>query len=102
MSIRPVDYTSLIPKSQEVSKIKQVENHRFKNQVEQGVIQQDRKIKQNIKKVRDTNKSESLTIDVNKRNEDEDGNKKRKREKEEGKEDNKVKEDLGGIIDIKI
>ena len=50
MSIRPVDYTSLIPKSQEVIKIKQVENGKFRNQVEQGVIQQDIQVKQNIKK----------------------------------------------------
>ena len=29
MSIRPVDYVSLIPKSQEVTKIKQVEDGRI-------------------------------------------------------------------------
>lgn len=100
MSIRPVDYTSLVPKSQEVTKIKQVENNKFRIQMEQGVIQQDKQVKQNIKKVRDTNKSESLIIDPNKRNKDEkDRDKKRQKKK---REEDKVKDDLGGIIDIKI
>ena len=100
MSIRPVDYTSLVPKSLEVTKIKQVENNKFRIQMEQEVIQQDKQVKQNIKKVRDTNKSESLIIDPNKRNKDEkDRDKKRQKKK---REEDKVKDDLGGIIDIKI
>jgi len=98
MSIRPVDYVSLIPKSQEVTKIKQVEDGKFRIQVEQGVIQQDKQVKQSIKKVRDTNKSESLIIDTNKRNKDE----KDKGKKKKNKKSKKDKEDLGGIIDIKI
>ena len=99
MSIRPVDYTSLVPKSLEVTKIKQVENNKFRIQMEQEVIQQDKQVKQNIKKVRDTNKSESLIIDPNKRNKDEkDKDNKRQKKREE----DKVKDNLGGIIDIKI
>lgn len=99
MSIRPVDYTSLVPKSQEVTKIKQVENNKFRIQMEQEVIQQDKQVKQNIKKVRDTNKSESLIIDPNKRNKDE---KDRDNKRQKKREEDKVKDNLGGIIDIKI
>ena len=99
MSIRPVDYTSLVPKSLEVTKIKQVENNKFRIQMEQEVIQQDKQVKQNIKKVRDTNKSESLIIDPNKRNKDE---KDRDNKRQKKREEDKVKDNLGGIIDIKI
>lgn len=98
MSIRPVDYVGLISKSQEVTKIKQVQNNKFKVQIEQGVIQQDKQIKKNIKKVRDTNKSENLIIDANKKNKDE----KRQHKKRQHKKKKENKDDLGGTIDIKI
>ena len=96
MSIRPVDYTSLIPKSQEVAKVRQLENNKFNNQIEIGFAQQQKQIKENQKKVRDTNKTENLTIDANKRNNKEKGKKKKKDKK------NKNEETLGGNIDIRI
>ena len=67
MSIRPVDYISLISKSQEVSKVRQVQNDQFRIQIEQGATQQHKRIKKNIKTVRDINKSENLNIDANKK-----------------------------------
>ena len=77
MTIRPVDYTSLIPKSHEVTKTRQVESEKYKNQIQIGFNQQQKQVKQNIKKVRNTNKTENLIIDKKKEN-------KNKREKEEG------------------
>ena len=47
MSIRPADY-GLISKSQEVTKIA-AQNNKFKVQIEQGVIQQDKQIKKILK-----------------------------------------------------
>ena len=64
MSIRPIDYINTISKSQEVSKVRQVENDRVKIQMEQGFVQQEKQIKHNIKKVRDTSKTENLRIDA--------------------------------------
>lgn len=81
MSIKPIDYTNLISKSQETAKIRQVENDRVKIQVEQGVVQQEKKIDQNFKRVRDTNKSENLVIDVDKRRQSRDSNDEKKHKK---------------------
>ncbi len=51
MSIRPVDYISLISKSQEVTKVKQVQKNQSRIQIEQGgAMQQHKRIKKNIKK----------------------------------------------------
>lgn len=95
MSIKPIDYTSLVPKSQEVTKIKQVENERYKNQIQIGFEQQQKLVKQNIKKVRNTNKTENLIIDKKKEN-------KKKKNKDKENKDKKRKETIGGNIDIKI
>lgn len=105
MSIRPVDYTSLIPKSQEISKTRQIENDKFNNQTEIAVVQQQKQIKKNLTKVRDMNKAENLTINTNKRNkkgkkneDNRDGKKKREKDKNNVKD----KETLGRNIDIRI
>ncbi len=98
MSIRPVDYTSLIPKSQEVTKIRQVENERYKNQIEIGFNQQQKQVKQNIKKVRNTNKTENLIIDKKK----EGKNKRKNKDKKKKDKDKKTEKTLGGNIDIRI
>ncbi|MCF6464709.1 hypothetical protein [Clostridium sp. Cult2] len=100
MSIRPVDYTNIISKSQEVAKIRQVENDRVKVHAEQGVVQHEKQIEQNIKRVRDTNKSENLSIDVDKRRQPRNSKDKKERKKKDDK--NKDNSKLGGNIDIKI
>ncbi|MCF6460517.1 hypothetical protein [Clostridium sp. Cult3] len=104
MSIRPVDYTSLVSKAQEVSKVKQIENDKPKVQAEQGLVQQERRIKQDISKVRDTNKTENSTIDTNKRNKNNKNQYKRKQDDgdEEKKKDNIDNDSIGGTIDIRI
>ncbi|HSH36710.1 hypothetical protein [Schnuerera sp.] len=102
MSIRPVDYTNLISKSQEISKIRQVENDKAKVHLEQGFAQHKKQIEKNIKKVRDTNKSENLIIDRDKKkgSENNKDGKKNKKEKKKGKRHDKS--DIGNNIDIKI
>ena len=102
MSIKPVDYTTLVSKSQEIAKIKQVENNRFEIQVEQGIQQQNKQIERNVKKVRDTNKSEKLIVDVNKKKKDRQNNDKKNQEDKEKKDQVKIKYNLGSNIDIKI
>lgn len=57
MSIRPIDHNVMIPKTQEVANIKQVENLKNRNIVESGFIQQEKLIKNNSKKVLNTEKS---------------------------------------------
>lgn len=102
MSIRPIDYTNLVSKSQEISKVRQIENNRLDTQVDQAVLSQEKQINRSFLKVRDTNKSEGLIIDVNKEN---------KRGREENKKDRKDKDkekpmkkkrNLGSKIDIRI
>lgn len=102
MSIRPIDYTNTITKSQEVAKIRQVENHRVKVQMEQGFVQQEMQIEKNIKRVRDTNKSENLIIDVDKRKQSDSSKDGKKGKKKRKNNKNKNRIELGGKIDIKI
>lgn len=106
MSIKPIDYTSLIPKAQEVSRLKQIENNKPNNQIQHGNIQLQKEIEHNINKVRNTNKTEDFSIDPNK--EDKDKGKKYYQEKEQEDTDKKEgqnkkeKSIIGSTIDIKI
>lgn len=102
MSIKPIDYTSLVPKSQEVAKVKQVENNKIKFQVEQGVLQQNKQIERNIQKVRNTNKSKNLTVDINKKNKNTHDSKNSKQREKKKKDSVCIKKDKGVTIDIKI
>lgn len=100
MSIKPVDYLATIPKSQEISKIKQVESEKNKSQVNQIVLQQEKQIKKHMQKVRDTNKSEGSIIDPNKKNSTKQKENRKKRKQKE--KENKVYSNLGSNIDIKV
>jgi hypothetical protein len=102
MSIRPVDYTSLIPKTQELSKTKQVELDSLKNQMDIQMTQQEKQINKNMKSVRDTNKTENLIIDTKKEREKQKKGRKKKKNENGDKEKEKTKEVLGGNIDIRI
>lgn len=100
MTVRPVDYTSLIPKTQELSRIKQNEHNSAKNQMNMQIIQQEKQREENLKTVTNTSKAENLTIDTNKeREKGKRDNKKRKKEKDKKEE---TKEVLGGNIDIRV
>lgn len=102
MSIRPIDYVNTISKSQEVSKARQVENDRVKVQMEQGFVQQDKQIKHNIKKVRNTSKTENLRIDAEKRRESKNSGDNSEQDRKNKKKKNKDRSRLGRNIDIKI
>ncbi|MBZ2173847.1 hypothetical protein K8M07_01090 [Schnuerera sp. xch1] len=102
MSIKPIDYTNLISKSLEIAKIKQSENNKISTQIEHGIIQQEKQINKNFKKVRDTNKGEQKIIDRNKKDKEKD---KRDNKKNGNKNKENVDEDvdkIGNTIDIKI
>lgn len=57
MSIRPLDHNVMIPKTQEVGNMKQIENTKNRNVVESGFIQQEKIVKKNKKRVLDTDKT---------------------------------------------
>ena len=100
MTIRPVDYTSLIPKTQELSKIKQNEHNSAKNQMNIQIMQQEKQREQNLKTVTNTHETENFTIDANKeRGKQKKDNKKNKKEKEKK---GGTKEVLGRNIDIRV
>ncbi len=105
MSIRPVDYSTMLPKTQEVSKAKQIEFDKTKIQLEQGHIQQEHKIERNKNRINNTNKSEFEKINIKKdRNKKEHGNddNERKNKGETNKKNNAKIEGLGDNIDIRI
>jgi uncharacterized protein (DUF885 family) len=102
MSIKPIDYKTFIQESQEISRIKQVENYKFRTQVNEGVIQQDKQVEKDTKRVRDTNKSENITVDIHKEKKDGQSKEKEKQREKKGNDQKKFKDDLGGTIDIKI
>lgn len=104
MSIKPVDYTSLVPKAQEVSRLKQIEYNRSDNQMELGNVQLEKEIENNINKVRDTNKTESFTIDPNKKNRDnsKDDYEEQDDLEKKDKKDKQEKMGVGSTIDIRI
>jgi len=51
MSVKPIDYINIISKSQDVSKIKHIENEKTNIYFDQGIAQQKKNIEANLKKV---------------------------------------------------
>lgn len=101
MSIKPIDYISLVSKSQELAKLKQEENNKLQMIVKEGFLEQNKAAKQDMKKVKDTNRSESSIINTNERKKKEEKREK-KRNKKNKKTEKKIKSDIGRKIDIKI
>jgi len=105
MYIKPVDYVHLIAKSQEVSKIRQPEVNKSIVQFDNTIRQQEKQVKENQKKVINTNKGENVIINENNENKGKnnkyyDRNKKgRNREKDELKDNSKC---IGCTLDIKV
>lgn len=102
MSIRPIDYNVMLPKTQDVSSAKHIEGIKNRNIVESGFIQQEKIIIKNKKKVMDTEKgTRSKNIGENKsKKEGSTQNKKRKGSKQSlNKEEHK---NIGANIDIRI
>lgn len=103
MSIRPLDYNVMVPKTQDVSSSKQVENLKNRNIVESEFIKQDKIIRQNKQKVMDTRRGTNNKI----RDEEKDKGKynhSKKREKKKESLNEKKSENLivGNSIDIRI
>ncbi|MBU5314255.1 hypothetical protein KQI38_19725 [Tissierella carlieri] len=103
MSIKPIDYNVMLPKTQEVSSTKYIENIKNKNIVESGFIQQEKIINKNKKKVMDTDKgNKSRIVDDNRSNKQ--GYSRKKDNKKSEKSTNKKinTKNIGNNIDIRI
>lgn len=104
MSIRPLDHNVMIPKTQEIGNMKQIENTKNRNNVESGFIQQEKIIEKNKKKVLDTEKTSYNKIKDEENSKNQPGSQEKKRDshnkflsEEEINDPNK-----GNKIDIRI
>lgn len=100
MAIRPIDYNSLLPKSQELSQLKHIENRKCETQTQQNFTYEQNKIKKDLNRVGNPNKSEMTNINIKdnkKKNNKDHSSKKRKNKKKDGK-----KSYIGHNIDVKI
>lgn len=102
MSIKPIDYINIISKSQEVSRIKHIENEKENIQFQQGIVEQKKHIERELKKVRKSNKSEYKIVDKYGDNKDNWSSKKDKRKSKKMKKEGEENTDIGVEIDIKI
>ena len=102
MSIRPIDYNVTLPKTQEVSASKHIENVKHRNIVESGFVEQNKQVEIKQSKIADSEKSSKKGI------RDEENSKRRNgynsRRKKNKNKDEKKKKDilLGDKIDIHI
>lgn len=99
MTIRPIDYTTLISKAQEVSKMKDMKNIRYKNQAEISITQQEKQVEKNTTTIQNIDETENLVIDTKKERERK-RHRKQKRKKD-GKKDRGAK-NIGQNIDVRI
>lgn len=65
MAVRPVDHTTLISKTQELSQLKQVETKKNEIQIQQNFNHEQNKIEKDLKRVCNLNKSEKSNIGIN-------------------------------------
>ena len=102
MAIKPVDYVNIVSKSQEIAKLRQVEHDKVRVQMEQGIIQQEKLRENKRKKVMDTNKSENLMVELDKRNQSGNYHSKKKDKKKDKRNKKEDKWQIGNKVDIKI
>ncbi|SDY84041.1 hypothetical protein SAMN05660462_01015 [Proteiniborus ethanoligenes] len=106
--MRPIDLNNLIPKTQEISKLQQLENNKHKNFMHNQSTTQNKKFENELKKVNTTSKTYKPKI-----NKDEKDNNKNKSFKEKDGQEEKEKEQnknsevvsdgiIGSKVDIKI
>lgn len=106
MSIRPVDFNSMLPKMQELSKVKQVESDRAKIQSQQLFVQQDIKTHRDLSRVNDIKKDQDVKLNIKDNKKENSGGRKNnskdnnKKKREEENKNNKL--NVGNNIDIKI
>lgn len=110
MNIKPIDLKALIPETQKLSKIRQIENEKTKNQSKMIFIEKDITTHKSFNKVNNTNKAEKNKIDNNDNNknnrymDNKKSNKNELNEKTDKKEENEEFKNniLGKNIDIRI
>lgn len=109
MSIKPIDYVNAISKAEDVAKINQNQNDKVNIHMQEGIIQQKKDTDKNLKKVRDTHKSENNII--NNKNEKknkgtnynkQDDNQKNIEDEDKYKFNKKNDDGIGNSIDIKV
>lgn len=91
MSIKPIDYNVMIPKTQELSSTKHIEHFKNQNIIDSGFIQQEKNINNNKKKVRDTEKSSNAQINENNKFK----NRKDPKKKKQSDSNDKLEEEIG-------
>lgn len=103
MSIKPLDFNVMIPKTQEVSTTKHAENMKNRNIMQSEFLQKEKRINIEKKKVTDTNKSNQSRIisrDDNKKQHS--SNNKNKSDKEKSEDSEKVSNSYKKSVDIRI
>lgn len=110
MCPRPIDMKMTIPKTQQLSRLKQNENNINRNMLQNKVVQENNRVAKRLKKVNDSEKTSHKKInkdDQNKNGKNHSGGKDNKKKKSTYEEEGKIKKEdsssfLGKNIDIKI
>lgn len=102
MSIKPIDYNVMLPKTQEVSSAKYIENVKNRKIVESGFVQQEKTINKNKKKVMNTEKSNKSRIYDNNSSKKQKSSQDNKRKKSEESSSEDISKNIGNKIDIRI
>ncbi len=108
MSAKPIDLQATIPKTQQLSRIRQIENNMHRNNMHNQVASENNHIKKKLNRVNNSEKTGYKKIDKERQNnkdkKQEQGSKKKiKKQNCEEKDNNKnPKIILGRSIDIKI
>lgn len=104
MSIRPLDHNVMIPKTQEVGNMKQIENSKNRNIIESGFVQQEKTVEKNKKKVLDTEKTAYNKIKDEEKSKNQSGfhGKKRNPNDNSSAEEELSDPNVGNNIDIRI
>lgn len=109
MSIKPIDHNVMLPRTQEISSNKHIENMKNRNIIESGFIQQDKNVNKNQKRVIDLDKSNNARIsdEEKHKNQENSNNKKKKKSNPMSKSTEQTKgkikyTNIGSNIDIRI
>lgn len=62
MSIKPLDYNTMVPKTYEISSFKQTENMKYRNITESGFLNQEKNIQKNRNRVQDLEENQKPKI----------------------------------------
>lgn len=104
MSIRPLDHNVMVPKTQEVSNMKQTENSKSRNIVESQFIQQEKTVERNSQKVLSAEETVYNKIKDEERSKEQgkSNNKREKKDKKTLQKDKINDPNRGRRVDIRI